>query len=138
MAAGGGGGSDLDIVQLAQSIPDLSILVEVLVAAGLVNTLKGRGPFTVFAPTDAAFEALPADVPLLIKVLTYQVLSGRVLKADVPVGAAITTVQGGMLVIDRSLAITAARGRRASIVATDVLTSNGVIHVVEKLILPTA
>ncbi len=138
-----------NIVETALGIPDFSILVEAVVAANLQGTLSGKGPFTVFAPTNAAFAALLAElgvtkaallanVPLLTAVLTYHVVSGRVLKADVPVGAPITTVQGGTFVIDSTLAITDARGRKSKIVATDVLTSNGVIHVVDKVILPAA
>jgi len=136
-----------NIVQTAQTLPDFSILVEAVVAANLQGTLSGTGPFTVFAPSNAAFAALLAelgvtkeqllsDVPLLTRVLTYHVLSGRVLKADVPVGSAIGTVEGGTFTVDAGLAITDQRGRRAGIVATDVLTSNGVIHVVDKVILP--
>ena len=135
------------IVQTAQSLPDFSILVEAVVAANLQGTLSGTGPFTVFAPTNAAFaallaelgvskEALLADKALLTKVLTYHVVPGRVLKADVPVGTPITTVQGDTLNINAALAITDQRGRRANIVATDVLTSNGVIHAIDKVILP--
>lgn len=136
-----------NIVQTAQALPDFSILVEAVVAANLQGALSGTGPLTVFAPTNAAFaallaelgvskEALLADTALLTKVLTYHVVSGRVLKADVPVGAAVPTLQGDTLTIDATLAITDQRGRKASITATDVLTSNGVIHVIDKVILP--
>ncbi len=138
-----------DIVATAQGLPDFSILVEAVVAAGLVSTLQGAGPFTVFAPTNAAFAALLAELgvskdallankPLLAKVLTYHVVPGRVLKADVPVGAPITTVQGETFTVNASLKITDRRGRLAGIVATDVFTSNGVIHVIDKVILPAA
>jgi len=138
---------DKTIVQTAQSIPDFSILVEAVVAADLAATLSQPGPFTVFAPTNAAFaalltelavtkEQLLADKPLLVKVLTYHVLSGAVLKADVPVGKAVTTLQGETLTVDATLAITDQRGRKAAITATDVLNSNGVIHVIDKVILP--
>ena len=136
-----------NIVETAQSLPNFSILVEAVVAANLQGTLSGTGPFTVFAPTNAAFaslldelgiskEALLANKTLLTKVLTYHVVSGRVLKADVPVGTPITTVQGETLSINASLAIADQRGRSANIVATDVLTSNGVIHAIDKVILP--
>jgi uncharacterized surface protein with fasciclin (FAS1) repeats len=138
---------DKTIVQTAQAIPDFSILVEAVVAADLAATLSQPGPFTVFAPTNAAFaalltelgltkEQLLADKPLLVKVLTYHVLSGAVLKADVPLGTAVTTLQGDTLTVDATLAITDQRGRRAAITATDVLNSNGVIHVIDKVILP--
>jgi uncharacterized surface protein with fasciclin (FAS1) repeats len=138
--------ADKDIVATAQSIPDFSILVEAVVAANLVNTLQGSGPFTVFAPTNAAFNAALTELnltkaqllasPDLAKILTYHVVSGRVLKADVPVGSPITTVQTETFTVNASLAITDQEGRVANITATDVLTSNGVIHVIDKVILP--
>lgn len=139
--------ADKTIVQTAQSTPDFSILVEAVVAADLAATLSQPGPFTVFAPTNAAFaalltelgltkEQLLADKPLLVKVLTYHVLSGAVLKADVPLGKAVTTLQGETVTVDATLAITDQRGRKAAITATDVLNSNGVIHVIDKVILP--
>ena len=135
------------LVQTAQSLPDFSILVEAVVAAGLVDTLNGTGPFTVFAPTNAAFaklltelgvtkDQLLANKTLLTQVLTYHVLPARVLKAEVPVGSPIKTVQGENFTIDASLAITDANGRKAAITATDVLASNGVIHVIDNVILP--
>jgi uncharacterized surface protein with fasciclin (FAS1) repeats len=135
------------IVQTAQSLPQFSILVEAVVAAGLVDALSAPGPLTVFAPTNDAFAALLAelgiskaallaDIPLLTKVLTYHVLPGRVLRAQVPVGPAITTLQGETFTVDSTLAITDRRGRRAGITATDVFTSNGVIHVLDRVILP--
>lgn len=141
--------ADKDVVATAQSLPDFSILVEAVVAAGLVSTLKGTGPFTVFAPTNAAFaallaelgvtkEALLANTALLTKVLTYHVVSGRVLKADVPVGMAIPTVQGESFTVNAALKIIDRRGREAGIVGTDVFASNGVIHVIDKVILPAA
>lgn len=139
--------ADKTIVETAIATPAFSILVDAVVAAGLVDTLSGPGPFTVFAPTDAAFAALLAelgvtkdellaDTALLTKVLTYHVVPGRVLKADVPVGVAITTVQGETFTVDSSLAITDQRDRTATITATDVLASNGVIHVIDTVILP--
>ncbi len=141
--------ADKNIVQTAQSISDFSILVDAVVAAGLVSTLSGAGPLTVFAPTNTAFaaaltelnitkEALFANVPLLTKILTYHVVAGRVLKADVPVGSAITTVQTETFTVNAQLQITDRRERQAAITATDVLTSNGVIHVIDKVILPAA
>lgn len=136
-----------DIVATAQSLPDFSILVEAVVAAGLVETLQSAGPFTVFAPTNAAFaallgelgvgkDALLADKALLTKVLTYHVVGSRVLKAEVPVGSAIATVQGQTFVVDASLKITDQKQRVTGIMATDVFTSNGVIHVVDRVLLP--
>ena len=136
-----------NIVQTAQALPQFSILVEAVVAANLATTLSGTGPFTVFAPTDTAFAnlltelgvtkaALLADTALLTKVLTYHVVSGRVLKAEVPLNTAIVTVQGDTLSVGSNLAITDQRGRTSNITGTDVLTSNGVIHVIDKVILP--
>lgn len=136
------------IVETAQALPDFSILVEAVVAADLAGTLSGTGPFTVFAPTNAAFAKLLTELgvtkaqllankPLLTKVLTYHVLAGRVLKADVPVGSAIATVQGDSFTVDASLAITDRNGRKAAITATDVLARNGVIHVIDTVLLPT-
>lgn len=136
------------LVETAQSLPDFSILVEAVVAADLTATLNGTGPLTVFAPTNAAFAKLLtelgvtkaqllADKALLTKVLTYHVVPGRVLKVEVPVGAPITTAQGGTFTVDSSLAITDRNGRKATIIATDTLTRNGVIHVIDTVILPT-
>ncbi len=139
--------ADKNIVQTAQSLPQFSILVEAVVAANLQGTLSGTGPFTVFAPTNDAFAglltelgvtkaALLANTALLTKVLTYHVVSGRVLKADVPLNTAIATVQGETFTVNSSLSIIDQRGRASKLTATDVLTSNGVIHVIDKVILP--
>ncbi|OYD49865.1 fasciclin domain-containing protein [Acidovorax kalamii] len=139
--------ADKDIVATASALPDFSILVEAVVAAGLVTTLQGTGPFTVFAPTNAAFAALLtelgvskaellANTALLTKVLTYHVVPARVLKAEVPVNTAITTVQGQTFTINSNLVITDQNMRTSNITAADVFTSNGVIHVVDKVILP--
>ena len=139
--------ADKNIVQTAQSLPQFSILVEAVVAANLTSALSGTGPLTVFAPTNDAFAALLtelgitkaallADVPLLTKVLTYHVVNGRVLKADVEVGTPVTTLQGETFTVGATLAITDARGGVSNITATDVLASNGVIHVIDKVILP--
>lgn len=140
--------ANLNIVQTAQTVPAFSTLVEAVVAANLQGTLSGTGPFTVFAPTNAAFTAalselgvskaaLFADTALLTKILTYHVVPGRVLKADVPVGSAITTAEGQSFTVDASLAITDRLGRKAAITGTDVLTSNGVVHTIDKVILPS-
>ncbi len=138
-----------NIVQVAQSLPDFSILVEAVVAAGLVDTLSSAGPFTVFAPSNAAFaallgelgvskEQLLANKALLTAVLTYHVLPGKVLAADIREGAQATTVQGQALTLSLNggPGITDAQGRKANIVTTDVMASNGVIHVIDKVILP--
>lgn len=139
--------ADKDIVATASSIADFSILVEAVVAAGLASTLQGPGPFTVFAPTNAAFaallselgvtkEALLANTALLTKVLTYHVVPARVLKAEVPLNTAIATVQGQSFSVNASLVITDQNMRTSNITTADVFTSNGVIHVIDKVILP--
>lgn len=138
---------DKDIVATAQSIPDFSILVEAVVAADLVSTLQGAGPFTVFAPTNAAFAAalseldvskddLFANTELLTQILTYHVVPARVLKAEVPLNTNITTVEGTAFQVNSSLQIVDVANRLPNIVTTDVLTSNGVIHVIDRVILP--
>ena len=139
--------AEKSIVETAVGAGKFNTLVAALKAAGLVEALTGKGPLTVFAPTNDAFAALLAELgvtkvqllankPLLIKVLTYHVLGSRVLKADVPLNTAITTLQGETFTVDATLAITDRRSRKASIVATDVLASNGVVHVIDKVILP--
>jgi uncharacterized surface protein with fasciclin (FAS1) repeats len=148
-ACGGGEDKTVTVVQAAQADARFSILVEAVVAADLAATLSGPGPFTVFAPTNDAFVALLAelsvtkdqllaDKPLLTKVLTYHVLGGpvRVLRADVPLNTPITTLQGETFTIDSSLDITDQRSRTAGIVQTDILASNGVIHAIDRVILP--
>lgn len=123
-----------------------------MVAADLVGTLSGAGPFTVFAPTNTAFasllgelglskEALLANKTLLTAVLTYHVLGSKVESTQIPLGAAITTVQGATLRIDAAgvgLAIIDARGRKANIVTANIQASNGVVQVIDKVILPPA
>ena len=144
--------ADKNIVETAQALAaaspaEFTILVDAVVAANLAGTLSGTGPFTVFAPTDAAFAALLtelgltrqqllADTALLTRVLTYHVVSGRVFKAEVPVGAPITTVETGTFTVDASLRITDERSRTSGIVSTDVQASNGVIHVLDRVLLP--
>jgi len=153
--------ADKTIVQTAiASAPEFTSLVAALQFASndgdLVTTLSGTGPFTVFAPTNAAFDALakeltgnatatgpdlltPANKALLRSVLTYHVVAARVLKADITVNVPITTVQGRTFVIQATaagVAITDGRNRVSNITATDVLNSNGVIHVIDKVILP--
>jgi len=139
--------ANLDIVQTAQALPQFSILVDAVVAAGLVDALKAPGPLTVFAPTNDAFAALLAelgvtadqllaDTPLLTQVLTYHVVAGRVLATGIVPGAPVTTLQGATFTVGADLRITDGRLRSAGIVATDVLTSNGVVHVIDRVILP--
>lgn len=139
-----------DVVQIAQADPQFSILVEAVVAADLAGALKGAGPFTVFAPTNAAFaaaltelgitkEALLADKALLSKILTYHVVPAKVLKAQVLLGKPVNTLQGESITLDgaANLTITDQRGRKANVTSTDILASNGVVHVIDKVILPT-
>lgn len=138
-----------DLVQTAQALPGFGTLVQAVLAANLQGALAQPGPLTVFAPTDAAFgallaelnvtaEALLADTALLTRVLTYHVVPGRVLAADIVPGAPVTTLQGGRFTVGADLAITDGQGRRARITGTDVLTTNGVVHVIDRVILPPA
>lgn len=139
--------ADRNVVETAQALPGFAFLAEALVAADLIGVLTGQGPYTVLAPTDAAFQALLAELgvlkpvllgnrPLLVKVLTYHVVPGRLFQAELPLDRPIVTVEGGTFRIDSKLAITDARGRTAKIVQTDVLASNGVIHVIDRVLLP--
>jgi uncharacterized surface protein with fasciclin (FAS1) repeats len=135
------------VVQTAQALPQFSLLVEAVVAADLAGILSQPGPFTVFAPTNDAFvallqelgvtkEALFADKALLRQVLTYHVIAGAVLKAEVPLATPIATLQSGSFTVDATLTVTDQRGRQAKLSTTDVLASNGVIHVLDRVILP--
>lgn len=145
-----------DIVDTAVANGSFSTLITAIDAAGLRDALKGAGPFTVFAPTDAAFAALPAGTvdtllkpenkPALTGVLTYHVVAGRVtapeLIAMIKAGggkATLNTVAGGALTASLegdSVRITDAKGGAATVTIADVLQSNGVIHVVDKVLLP--
>jgi len=130
------------IVDVAVAAGDFTTLVAAVQAAGLVDTLSSEGPFTVFAPTDAAFAALPAGVldklllpenlDILVSILTYHVVSGTVLAADVAAGQ-VTTVQGEAITVETMGGVTV---NGANVVAVDVLASNGVIHVIDAVILP--
>jgi uncharacterized surface protein with fasciclin (FAS1) repeats len=146
-----------DIVDNAVNSADHTTLVAAVKAAGLVDTLKGRGPFTVFAPTNAAFAALPAGTvdtllkpenkPALARVLTYHVVPGRLdaaaLENAIRAGrgsATLRTAGGGtlwaMMNGDRNIVLKDTRGTVASISTYDVLQSNGVIHVIDRVLLP--
>ena len=139
----------LNVVQMARLNPIFSVLVEAVVAANLATTLSGAGPFTVFAPTNDAFTAALAELgltkaqllasPGLPGILTYHVVAGNVRAADVvalPKPAGVTTVQGTAFTVGTTLAITDVRARSANLVATDVIAGNGVIHVIDKVLLP--
>lgn len=148
--------SNKDIIDNAVNSKDHTTLVAAVKAAGLVDTLKGPGPFTVFAPTNAAFAALPAGTvdtllkpenkPALTKVLTYHVVSGKMdaaaLSKAIDAGggkAMLTEVSGGMLTATKSgntIMLTDESGGMARVTIPDVVQSNGVIHVVDKVLLP--
>ncbi len=129
-----------DIVEVAVANGNFKTLATALQAAGLVETLKGKGPFTVFAPTDAAFAKVPkADLDALLKdkakltaVLTYHVVPGKVMAKDVKAGK-VKTVQGSEITIATTGGVTV---DGAKVTATDVQASNGVIHVIDTVIMP--
>ncbi len=137
--------SERDIVETAVAAGQFNTLAKALQAAGLVETLKGKGPFTVFAPTDEAFAKLPAGTlesllkpenkARLTAILTYHVVPGKLLAADVVKQNSLKTVQGS------SLRVSVKAGSNvlvdnARVVKTDILCSNGVIHVIDSVVLP--
>ena len=133
-----------DIVELAVGADNLKTLVAAVKAAGLVETLQSAGPFTVFAPTDAAFAALPAGTlemllkpenkDKLVAILTYHVVSGKVMSTDLSNGQKAATVQGQNVTV--SIADGAVRISGAKVIAADVVAKNGVVHIIDKVILP--
>ena len=134
----------LNIVQMAQVNPIFSTLVGAVVTANLQGTLSGAGPFTVFAPTNDAFAAIQSTVAglstaQLTQVLTYHVLPAQVLAANIPFGTPVATVEGETITINAGTppTISDKTATPASIVATDVRASNGVIHVIGKVLIPT-
>jgi uncharacterized surface protein with fasciclin (FAS1) repeats len=145
-----GGREHADIVDTAVKAGSFKTLVAAVKAAGLVETLKGEGPFTVFAPTDAAFEkvekAKPGTIAMLLKpenkdklvaILTYHVVPGKVLAADVlklKNGTKVKTVQGSSLKVSNKHGV---KVDKANVVKTDILCSNGVIHVIDSVIMPS-
>ena len=148
--------SNRDIVDNAVNSADHTTLVAAVKAAGLVDTLKGTGPFTVFAPTNAAFDLLPAGTvdtllmpankSMLTSVLTYHVVPGRLTAADLAARARagngramLTTVPGGSLWVSGSgnnWTVTDAKGGTANITIANVMQRNGVIHVIDKVLMP--
>ncbi|MBA3819239.1 MAG: fasciclin domain-containing protein [Deltaproteobacteria bacterium] len=130
-----------DIVDTAVAAGSFKTLVTAVQTAGLVETLKGPGPFTVFAPTDEAFAKLPAgaldallaDKAKLATVLTYHVVAGNVTSGAVAGMTEATTVQGGKLKIDAASGV---KVNNATVVKADVTASNGVIHVIDTVLLP--
>lgn len=129
-----------DIVDTAVAAGSFKTLATALQAAGLVDTLKGKGPFTVFAPTDEAFAKVPkADLDALLKdkakltaVLTYHVVPGKVMAADVKVGK-VKTVQGSEITVSTTGGV---KVDAANVVKTDIAADNGVIHVIDSVIMP--
>ena len=129
-----------DIVDTAVGAGNFKTLATALTAAGLIDTLKGKGPYTVFAPTDAAFAKIPkADLDALLKdkakltaVLTYHVVAGKVMAADVKAGK-VKTVQGSDLTVSTSGDVMV---NGAKVSATDIVSDNGVIHVIDSVIMP--
>ena len=137
------GGHSKDIVDTAVDAGTFSTLVAAVEAAGLVETLKGEGPFTVFAPTDEAFAALPEgtvenllkpeNIDQLTAILTYHVVPGKVMSTDLTDDMMATTVQGSDVMIDLDNGVMV---EEATVVSADIEASNGVIHVIDKVILP--
>jgi uncharacterized surface protein with fasciclin (FAS1) repeats len=133
-----------DIVDLAVGTEALSTLVAAVKAAGLVETLKSAGPFTVFAPTNDAFNALPKGTVAtllkpenkdqLVKILTYHVVSGKVLAGDLSDGQTAATVEGSKIKV--TFSETGVLINDARVVTADVDASNGVVHVIDRVILP--
>ena len=131
-----------DIVAVASANPDFSTLVTAVAAAGLVETLQGPGPFTVFAPTNDAFAALdpalleklllPENVEVLKQILTYHVVSGTVMAADVTAGD-VPSVQGEPITVTTDGGV---KVNGANVIVTDVAASNGVIHAIDAVMLP--
>ena len=130
-----------DIVDTAVSAGSFTTLVAAVKAAGLVDTLKGAGPFTVFAPTDDAFAKLPEgtvesllnDIPKLTKILTYHVVSGKVMAADVVNLTSAKTVEGSEVKIDASNGV---KINDSNVTTADVAADNGVIHIIDSVLLP--
>ena len=130
-----------DIVDTAVAAGTFNTLAAALQAAGLVETLKGEGPFTVFAPTDAAFAKIPkadldallADKAKLTAVLTYHVVPGAVMSKDVKAGM-LMTVQGSSLTVSTMGGV---KINNANVTAVDIIADNGVIHVIDTVVLPT-
>lgn len=129
-----------DIVDTAVSAGSFKTLATALQAAGLIETLKGKGPFTVFAPTDAAFAKIPkaqldallADKAKLTAVLTYHVVAGAVMSKDVKAGM-VKTVQGSSLTVSTTGGV---KVDNANVTAVDIIADNGVIHVIDSVVLP--
>ncbi|MEM1038745.1 MAG: fasciclin domain-containing protein [Pseudomonadota bacterium] len=132
-----------DIVDTAKSAGSFTKLLAAATAAGLVDTLKSPGPFTVFAPTDAAFDALPAGTvenllkpenkAQLTKILTYHVVSGKVMAGDLSDGMTAATVEGSNITVSLGDAV---KINDATVTSADIAADNGVIHVIDKVMIP--
>ena len=130
-----------DIVDTAVKAGSFNTLVAAVKAAGLVDTLKGAGPFTVFAPTDEAFAKLPAgtvdsllkDIPKLKKILTYHVVSSKVMAADVMKMKSAKTIEGSEVKIDASKGV---KINNSMVTTPDVVADNGVIHIIDTVLMP--
>ncbi|GAB4466265.1 MAG: fasciclin domain-containing protein [Elainellaceae cyanobacterium] len=130
-----------DIVDTAVNAGSFSTLVTAVKAAGLVDTLKGKGPFTLFAPTDEAFAKLPEgtvdgllkDVPKLKKILTYHVVSGKVMASEVKKLKSAKTVEGSEVKIDASQGV---KVNESTVTTADVGADNGVIHIIDTVLIP--
>jgi uncharacterized surface protein with fasciclin (FAS1) repeats len=130
-----------DIIDTAVKAGSFTTLAAALKAANLIDTLKGAGPFTVFAPTDDAFAKLPAgtvdallkDIPKLTKILTYHVVSGKVMAADVVKLKSAKTVEGSEVKIDASNGV---KINSSTVVTPDVAADNGVIHIIDTVLMP--
>ncbi len=141
LSAGSHGKASKDIVDTAIAAGSFTTLVTAIKAAGLVDTLKGEGPFTVFAPTDEAFAKLPAgtvegllkDKEALTAILTYHVVAGKVTAAQVVQLDSAKTLQGQSLTIDASDGVMVGP---AKVVQADVMASNGVIHIIDTVLMP--
>ncbi len=131
---------EMTVVQNAAGQPELSALVAAIQAASLAETLGGDGPFTVFAPVNAAFAAVPgldmllADRARLAPVLTFHVVPGRLMAADLTDGATLTTVNGQTLTV--AVTATGVTVNGATVVAPDITSSNGVVHVIDTVLMP--
>ena len=135
-----------DIIDTAVAAGTFKTLAAAVTAAGLVDTLKGAGPFTVFAPSDEAFAKLPAgtvesllkDIPKLTAILTYHVVAGKVMAADVMSmdGKTAATVNGALLKISTTGGVKL--NSEINVVKTDIACTNGVIHVIDSVLLPSA
>ena len=131
-----------DIVDTAVNAGSFKTLVAAVKAAGLVDTLKGKGPFTVFAPSDDAFAKLPdgtvdgllQDIPKLKKILTYHVVSGKVMAADAAKLKSAKTVEGSEIKIDARSGV---KINDATVLKADVTADNGVIHVIDAVLMPS-